>query len=98
MIIPHVGIVNGGAEKIIPAFKDSPNVYIDTSLAYPFQIVEAIVQFGVDRTIFGSDTPYSSTKIELFNLLEYDFVKKLSDGDLDKILAKNMLRLMHITA
>jgi predicted TIM-barrel fold metal-dependent hydrolase len=98
IIIPHVGIVNGGAEKIIPEFKDYPNVYIETSLAYPFQIVEAIMQFGVDRTIFGSDTPYSSTKIELFNLLEYDFTRRLSDGDLDKILAKNMLRLMHIPA
>ena len=96
VIIPHIGLANGKAYKIIPALKDSPNVYLETGLAYPYEILEAILQFGADRVIFGSDTPYSSTKIELFNLLEYDLLKSLSEEDKEKILAKNMLKLMHV--
>ena len=96
VIIPHVGLANGGARDIIPAFKNNPNVFIETSLAYPFQIIEALHQFGPERIIFGSDTPYSSTKIELFNLLEYDLLKHFNEEDVGKMLATNMLRLMHI--
>ena len=98
VIIPHIGLVNGGSYHIIPEFKDYPNVYVETSLAYPFEIITAIIQFGVDRVIFGSDTPYSSTKIELHNLLEYDSMKHFSEEDTKKILAKNMLSLMNISA
>ncbi|HUV60513.1 MAG TPA: amidohydrolase family protein [Desulfatiglandales bacterium] len=97
VIIPHVGLANGGARNIIPRFKDSPNIYVDTALAYPFQIVEAMLQFGADRVIFGSDKPYSSTKIELYNLLEYDLTKNFSNEDIEKVLAKNILRLMHVS-
>jgi predicted TIM-barrel fold metal-dependent hydrolase len=96
VIIPHIGMANGGARNIVPEFKDNPNVYIETSLAYPFQISTAIHKFGVDRVIFGSDTPYSSTKIELFKLFEYDLLQRLSQEDLEKILFGNMLKLMGI--
>ncbi len=96
VIVPHVGLANGKAYQIIPALKNFPNVYIETSLAYPYEIVEAIRQFGVDRVMFGSDTPYSSTKIELFNLREYDLLKILSEEDKAKILARNMLKLMNV--
>jgi len=98
IIIPHIGLVNGGSYKIIPEFKNYPNVYVETSLAYPFEIITAITQFGVDRVIFGSDAPYSSTKIELYNLLEYDSMKYFSDEDTEKILGKNMLGLMNVRA
>ena len=96
VIIPHVGLANGRAHKIIPAFKDYPNVYLETGLAYPYEILEAILQYGVDRVIFGSDSPYSSTKIELFTLLQHDCMKDFSEEDMGKILAKNMLKLMHV--
>jgi len=98
VIIPHIGLANGGANNIIPEFKDYPNVYVETSLAYPFVIITAIIQFSADRVIFGSDTPYSSTKIELHNLQEYDSMKHFSEEDIKKILAKNMLSLMNISA
>jgi len=98
IIIPHIGLVNGGSHNIIPEFKDYPNVYVETSLSYPFEIITAIIQFGVDRVIFGSDAPYSSTKIELYNMLEYDSMKHFSDEDIDKILWKNMLGLMNVRA
>jgi predicted TIM-barrel fold metal-dependent hydrolase len=97
VIIPHVGLVSGGGMKIISEFKNKLNVYIETSLSYPFEIVETIRQFGADRVIFGSDTPYSSTKIELFNLLEYNLIKYFSEEDIEKILSKNILKLMHVS-
>lgn len=100
VIIPHIGMSNdriGGGRRVISEFKNYRNVYVGTSIAFPLKIVDAILQFGVDRVIFGSDSPYSSTKIELFNLLEHDLMKYFSEDDLEKILAKNVLRLMNIT-
>jgi len=96
VIIPHIGAANGGARIIMSEFKDNQNVYVDTSLAYPFQIVEAILQFGPDRVIFGSDTPYSTTKIELIKLLEYELLKQFSEEDMENIFSKNILKLMHV--
>jgi predicted TIM-barrel fold metal-dependent hydrolase len=100
VIIPHVGMSNdriGGGRRVISKFKHYPNVYIETSIAFPLKIVDAILQFGPDRVIFGSDSPWSSPKIELFNLLEYDLMKYFNEEDMEKILAKNMLRLMNIS-
>jgi predicted TIM-barrel fold metal-dependent hydrolase len=96
VIIPHLGSANGGVRNIISEFKDNQNVYVDTSLAYPFQIVEAILQFGPDRVIFGSDMPYSNAKIELINFLEYELIKQFSDEDIEKIFSKNILKLMQV--
>ena len=96
VIIPHCGLASGRAWRIIPAFKDYPNVYLETSLVYPYEVIEAITQYGPDRIIFGSDSPYSSTKIELCNLLEHEDIKYFSEEDMEKILAKNLLKLMHV--
>ena len=94
VIVPHIGSANGGARQVIPAFKNKKNVYMDTSLAYPFQVIEAVLQFGPDRILYGSDTPYSSSKIELCNLLDYDLFHQFSDEEQKLILSGNILRLM----
>ena len=96
IIIPHCGLANGRAWKVIPAFKDYPNVYLETSLVYPYEIIESITQYGPDRIMFGSDSPYSSTKIELFNLLEHEDMKHFNEKDMEKILAGTLLKLMHV--
>jgi predicted TIM-barrel fold metal-dependent hydrolase len=88
--------LNGGSYHVPPAFKENPNVYVETSLAYPFEIVTALLQFGSARVIFGSDTPYSSTKIELSNLLEYDLMQYFPKIDIENILSRNILQLMHV--
>jgi len=101
VIIPHIGTSNdrvGGGRRVISEFKDYPNVYLGTSVTFPFKIASTIFEYGADRVIFGSDAPYSSTKIELAKLLEYDLIKYLSEEDMEKILAKNILRLMNISS
>lgn len=97
VIVPHLGSLNGGVNRILTELKNYPNVHVDTSNALPFDIVTAIVQFGANRVVFGSDTPYSSTKIELLKILEYDLIKQFCDEDVNKILGENILKLMHIT-
>jgi predicted TIM-barrel fold metal-dependent hydrolase len=99
VIIPHIGSSNdriGGGRRVVSQFKDYPNVHLGTSIAFPLRIVGAIHEFGADRIIFGSDSPYSSTKIELIKLLEFDLMKQFSEEQIDKILAMNLLRLMNI--
>ena len=100
-IIPHVGTANDrptGGMRIVSEFKNYPNVYLGTSLAHPMRLVNAIVDYGPDRVIFGSDSPFSSTKIELANVTEHYLMKKFSDEDIDKVLGKNILKLMKIEA
>jgi predicted TIM-barrel fold metal-dependent hydrolase len=99
VIIPHVGSSNdriGGGRRVISEFKDYPNVYVGTSIAIPSTIVSAVLKFGAGRVIFGSDMPYSSTKIELSKLLEFDLNKYIKEADIDRILSKNILKLMKI--
>ena len=99
VIIPHLGSSNdriGGGRRVRAEFIDYPNVYLGTSIALPSVIVSAVLKFGADRVIFGSDMPYSSTKIELSKLLEFDLNNYISEADMEKILSINLLKLMKI--
>ena len=56
LIIPHMGMLNGGQERVQTQFRDYPNVHFDTSLG---QINESIVQaLGAERLLYGCDYPY----------------------------------------
>ncbi len=56
LIIPHMGMLNGGQERVQAHFRDYPNVHFDTSLG---QINETIVQtLGAQRLLYGCDYPY----------------------------------------
>src|SRR5258708_35479292 len=56
LIIPHMGMLNGGQERVQAQFRDYPNIHFDTSLG---QVKESIVQsLGASRLLYGCDYTY----------------------------------------
>lgn len=56
LIIPHMGMLNGGQQRVQAHFRDYPNVHFDTSLG---QVNETIVAtLGASRLLYGCDYPY----------------------------------------
>ncbi len=56
LIIPHMGMLNGGQERVQAEFRDLLNIHFDTSLG---QVNETIVQtLGASRLLYGCDYPY----------------------------------------
>lgn len=84
----------GGADFYVDvprSFKGINNVYYETSLTcHSGYVKEAIAELGVDRVIFGSDSPTSNIESELLKIR----VLALKDDDLEKILYKNVSLLL----
>ncbi len=56
IIIPHLGLLNGGSARVVAAFAGCPNVYFDTSLG---SLTRAVVErVGAGRLLAASDFPY----------------------------------------
>ncbi|UMZ74168.1 amidohydrolase family protein [Natranaerofaba carboxydovora] len=89
-IIPHMGSLNGGYSRLKEkGIFENPSVYVDTSLASPFEIKDFAENHGTDRMIFGSDYPFGDPVDECMKIKEI-----FSGEDLEKILAQNILRLI----
>lgn len=70
IIIPHMGSLNGGKERVLKEFRIKSNVYFDTSLAHlDMGIVDLI---GPHRLIYGSDYPYGSLQQNIRSVLNLD--------------------------
>ena len=91
VIIPHLGLLNGGyhafAEKGI---WENPNVYADTALASRYEIKDYIENFGYDRILFGSDYPFGDPKDELCKIMDLS----ISQAKKEMILGHNLKRLL----
>ena len=90
VIIPHLGMLNGGYNNLKEAgVFANPAVYIDTALADSTDLQDYAANYGVDRILFGSDFPFGipfseRTKIEqIFN-----------ETEREKILGQNLLTLL----
>ncbi|MEM2876141.1 MAG: amidohydrolase family protein, partial [Candidatus Bathyarchaeia archaeon] len=95
IIIPHMGKLNGGHEKM-SVFFDKDNVYFDTSTA-PIDVIKSFLDaVGPERIIFGSDVSgtrepfYNFPRVELEKLLEIGLEKK----DLELVLSGNIERVI----
>lgn len=56
IIVPHLGLLNGGSGRVIAALADRPNVHFDTSLG---PLTRAVVErVGAGRLLAASDFPY----------------------------------------
>lgn len=90
VIIPHLGLLNGGYRRLAAAgIWELPQVYADTALAGTAEIRDYLRNFGADRLLFGSDYPFGDPVSERDKLLELD----LPLATLSAILAENWLRL-----
>jgi predicted TIM-barrel fold metal-dependent hydrolase len=87
IIIPHMGGLNGGTDRILAAIGDKPNVYFDVSLA---GITEGLVRrYGAEKFLCGSDHPYGSPgwSVERIRVLD------ISDAERERIFSGNILSL-----
>jgi len=66
VIIPHLGLLNGGFRSIAEAgLWERENVWADTALASRDEIREYLRRYGHRRLLFGSDFPFGSPSAEL---------------------------------
>jgi len=66
VIIPHLGMLNGGFRSVAEAgLWAQENVWADTALADRDEIREYILRYGHRRLMFGSDFPFGDPESEL---------------------------------
>jgi len=94
VIIPHLGLLNGGFDDLLAAgIWNAANIYADTALAGRYEIEAFLATYGPDRLIFGSDYPFGMPASQLGNLTRIG----LDASDLNKILSGNILKLIDNT-
>jgi len=90
VIIPHLGMLNGGFRAIAEAgLWELDNVWGDTALASPTEIREYLRRYGHRRLMFGSDFPFGSPASELRKVKSLGLDPELASA----ILGGNFLRL-----
>ncbi|NNK85855.1 MAG: amidohydrolase family protein [Desulfobacterales bacterium] len=93
VIIPHLGLLNGGFDRLLNAgIWNDDNIYADTALAGRFEISSFLDTFGSDRLIFGSDYPFGMPGSQLDQIKKMGIHKK----DLEKICGENILKLLRV--
>jgi hypothetical protein len=91
VILGHMGL--WVAIESIPAAKLSGNVYLETSIQGEMPALEeAVRELGAERVLFGTDTPFSTYKVEMCKIESL----KVSEEDKKKILGENATRIFHI--
>jgi hypothetical protein len=66
VIIPHLGLLNGGFRAIAEAgLWECENVWADTALASRDEIRAYLGRYGHRRLLFGSDFPFGNPSVEL---------------------------------
>ncbi len=91
IIIPHLGFLNGGYEKLKSEgiFEES-NVYADTALADIWEIEDFAQNFGINKLLFGSDFPFGSPNTELQKIKE---IFDENSKEFKKITFENILKI-----
>ena len=90
VIIPHLGMLNGGYEALDSAGVWSlENVWADTALASAYEIKAYLTSYGYHRLMFGSDFPFGNPTSELGTVRSLNL-----DAGVEKcLLRENFLRL-----
>jgi predicted TIM-barrel fold metal-dependent hydrolase len=87
IILPHMGGLNGGVQRVLAAVGHKPNVSFDISLA---GIDEGLIStFGINKFLCGSDHPYGSPSwsVDRVNNL------KISEEEKQSLFSGNVLAL-----
>lgn len=91
IIIPHLGMLNGGYRTIKrQGLWKRPNVYTDTALAPAYDIIDYIRDNGSDRIVFGSDFPFGDPNSELDKIVRLP----ISEEQKEKIWGSNIAQLL----
>jgi uncharacterized protein len=90
VIIPHLGGLNGGFQAIADAgLWELENVWADTAMASPDEIVAYIRRYGHQRLMFGSDYPFGDPAGELHKVRSLGLDSAVEAA----VVAGNFLRL-----
>ena len=90
VIIPHLGMLNGGYRAIEGAgLWSRENVWADTALADPAEIRAYLRTHGHRRLLFGSDFPFGNPRAELQKIRDLGLAAEVA-GD---VVGENFLRL-----
>lgn len=90
-VLAHIGM-HAFLWECILACQEYPNISVDMSQAFAFDILTFIKNVSADRLQYGTDVPYQSPKIEQMKLREIG----LSDADLEKVFWRNAARVWGI--
>ena len=91
MIVPHLGLLNGGYRPLCRlGVWDQPDVFTDTALAPPDAIADYVRNYGSARIMFGSDFPFGDPGAELEKIRRLRFSEEIQEA----VLGGNILRLM----
>lgn len=84
-ILGHMGLPYQWEEAIDAAVKYQ-NLFLETSgMAYPLAIKEAIKKLGAERILFGSDSPFLESELEIVKIENL----KLSSRQREMVMYKN---------
>jgi hypothetical protein len=90
VIIPHLGLLNGGFRALGHAgVWEMGNVWADTALASEQEILEYIRCYGPDKLMFGSDFPFGRPARELNKVRRLDLDPEVEQA----VVGGNFLRL-----
>ena len=90
VIIPHLGLLNGGYRRLKDlGLWERPRLYADTALAAPEEIKDYLANFGAARLLFGSDYPFGDPVWEKDKILSLG----LPAPTLKAVLADNWRQL-----
>ena len=93
VIIPHLGLLNGGFRAIAEAgLWELENVWADTALASSDEIRTYVQRYGHRRLMFGSDFPFGSPSAELHKVRSLGLDPKVEAA----VLGGNFTRLQGI--
>jgi hypothetical protein len=90
VIIPHLGLLNGGFQAIAEAdLWELENVWADTALASRDEMREYLQRYGHQRLLFGSDFPFGSPSNELRKVYSLELDPEVEAA----VLGGNFMRL-----
>jgi len=94
VIIPHLGLLNGGYEALASrGVWEKSNVYTDTSLAAGYTVTSYLKTYGYQRIMFGSDFPFGNPVGELDKVLNLN----IPENQKRNIAGENIRRLLEKT-
>jgi hypothetical protein len=93
VIIPHLGLLNGGFGRLLAAgVWELDSVYADTALAGAHEVAMFLKRYGSRRLLFGSDFPFGHPADELATVKQCG----LDEAALRDICGQNIARLIGI--
>ncbi len=94
VVIPHLGGLNGGYERLKAArVWDRPLTFTDSSTAAPAEIEDFLGRYGSGRLLFGSDHPFGDPQAELAKILDLH----LPEAEAQAVLGDNFRRIYAVS-